>query len=447
VAYITFLLLLQHSQPTISDLEQQIMDLEDRLEQLEARDPSIYIDDYISGSMTLADAMYVIQSTAGLCDLGCTVRLSPKTYVISNEITICRQVRLVGAGGYGPAAATLIESDGPVAIRVAFQDTCSQRGLGRDGRATTIEHIGFRNKRPAGQAAAGIMVEARTSIEHVWLRDYTHGIRVDAGVARTGGIDAGGIEVGGATNANISSIYAVRVDSSHHAGLYIDGPDANGVTILASDFNSNCRSRHVYDSIYGPCANVVEMSFLGNTYVGTHLATTNGAGIQLRTEGDANSRNSFVGTYMEGFSGNLGPNDTAFGGIGNWTGGGIEITDGVISSFCTRDDSGLGEMCVGERASGQLVQFRGLQSPFNFSRALRFGAAVNNSGEPWWLLQAQNWPGYRVGALHADTLEWDQESEAYLPECPAQGAAALSPEVGVLTSTTSFSGFVLCGFE
>lgn len=122
---------------------------------------------------------------------------------------------------------------------------------------TVIEGLYITSAGGTDRSKAGIWIRARCAIRACFVSNFPgNGIQVIAG-AGTGGATEG--------NANVFYIESCHSSSNRGHGFYTDGADANAGTIINLDCSSN-----------GRCG-IFDSSFLGNVYVGCHVAT-NGLG-------------------------------------------------------------------------------------------------------------------------------------------------------------------------
>lgn len=368
-----------------STIDAQIAELQARVATLEAAPTSssaslppgwVRADDYITKDTDLADAVEAIQrspecgpiSGDGQDRTGCRILIGRGIYE-TKTINLCRQVTLEGVSGRGPGAATRLVTQGQTAIHVRPHAWCVANGyqVGAlaswvDGSWSEIRALSLLDAAPpaAPPYSAGVHVEAHAHLEALSVRRFVQGVRISADVNRAETGTTTGFPYGPVTNANLTTVERVSVQGTQHAGVFFDGGDSNAGYSLGLSVDTACQSQAHIDAI-GPCAAVLESSFLGNTHVAPHVAHT-GNGRNHYLSDDTNARNVWVGAYGE--SGNLGfvsANDVVVGGLAWWDpeGPGLRIREASLTGFCAIDDrpdrNPLGQRaCFGRRAGAAM---------------------------------------------------------------------------------------------
>lgn len=371
------LVLLLLSQAPGAEIDAQIAELQARVAALEAVQPALLADDYVPDGGDLADALDAIQALPECGPLpddaiqrqsvGCRVRLGRGVYPMTRTATLCRGLMIEGVSGWGPNAATKIEVSGHTAFRVGAPDLCESVGYppevgGRraSGQYARLSDLAIVDTASVGAPvySAAIHMEARAAVDRVFISGFTQGVRISADVLRTE-TSTEAFGAGSNTNANLARLTDVTVYSSRHAGVFLDGGDANAGYLLGVDSSGNCLAAEAFSDL-GPCANVVDSSFLGNTHLASHSAvatSTSGQEYFLYLSDNVNSRNVWVGTYGEsGHASSASRRDLVLGGIGTWGGEGMIVQDDEISGFCSR--VGDAEACMGARAGTGLIAFQ-----------------------------------------------------------------------------------------
>lgn len=370
--------------------------------------PGIYhADRWIPDGGDLADAIHAIQLDEGCAGrgpqgkTGCKVVI-PRGVYRTKTIHICRGLIIEGVGGRGWGAATVIETDGETGIRVEGHHYCAEAGFGEPGPATGWSADGSWSRISdlalddvAGPArdriiySAGVHLEARAAVRDVWIRGFTQGVRVSADVTRTETSTVGWRRRPN-TNANLVKLQDVFVSGARHAGLYFDGGDANAGYTLGIDASGACADGTRYAAAgFGPCASILDSSFLGNTHLATHTAVTLDAdGYQHHqhlSEGPS-GRNVWVGSYAE--QGN-GPSeatqgDVVLGGIATFGGDTALIAqDRVINGFCSARGVDGGRACLGTTAGTGAVAFESNDPGWGAQHTLRLKAGVVQDQRVW----------------------------------------------------------------
>lgn len=178
----------------------------------------------------------------------------------------------------------------------------------------------------------GVLSRARTSLEHVTIEGFTNNWRIDAP---------------GIGNANTCEAFDFTSKGSGHAGLYVanNGDSNAGLFALVRVLTAGEHASKFPD--LGPCAGIVDRSFLGNTWIATQVATT-GEYIEGKRvaypayifRGD-DQHSITIGAYSE--KGQL-ASEISFGSIvaggagGTWSGDGLRISGAYLSSLVLIND-------------------------------------------------------------------------------------------------------------
>lgn len=284
--------------------------------------------------------------------MGCVITVAPGTYELRRSIQVCRPHVIRGAGGGAFSPATHVYTpDGMTAFRFApFAECKKQKAPGAAGAELT--HLALEAYANTSTTPFyGLSLGEKVIVEHVWVRRYTQGIRINAGARRKGDE---------ASNANAWWLADVWVDQSAHSGIHLDGPDTNAGLALRPVVTSNCRDAARFQKQLGPCANLYSGDFLGSTFIAGQTASAR----DLRTGetypgyvlGDsANSRSVCVGCYAEGDQrpSTLAKNANAFGGLATWSGAGWFIGPqiGGLSLLNDRDPKNQVRLNLGNLAA------------------------------------------------------------------------------------------------
>lgn len=203
---------------------------------------------------------------------GCHVKLACDfTYRFTSTLDVCRPIRFEGCDG-GAAVPTsrfsFAQSD-PTGIKT-FQ-TCPRSGVIGDGSGASFEYLGIlaATAPQSGDTGAGIQMDRRAYVSHVVIDSFMDGIRIDSGTG---------------TNANAFGIEHTRLTNAGRFGLYVRGADTNAGNIVGLSVEQACSQAGAWTqgspaaSTSYVCAGIYDNSFLGNTYVGSHVASIENTG-------------------------------------------------------------------------------------------------------------------------------------------------------------------------
>jgi hypothetical protein len=198
---------------------------------------------------------------SGFLVLGPSIYFPYGNYFMGQTIDLKKTVHLYGDAKFASTtSATLTFAANTTGIIVNRSNTInggidSPETTGADD--TVVEGLYIKSSGGTDRTKAGIWIRARCCIRACFVKDFPgNGIQVIAGAG------AGGANEG---NANVFYIENVHCAENKNHGFYADGADANAGTIVNLDCNSN-----------GRCG-IFDSSFLGNAYIGCHVAT-NGLG-------------------------------------------------------------------------------------------------------------------------------------------------------------------------
>lgn len=179
--------------------------------------------------------------------VGQAIPFSSGTCRISDPLVIGKPTEIYGAG----MNRTRIEAP---------------RGFaGGPARLTVSDVTIWRADRPTETSTRAIGINASGGLEltNVGIEGFTVGAYVYADSDSFG------------TNSNGWRMRNIRVMGSAHAGIIIRGRDANGGLGEAIRAQTNCERSTRWEKDFGPCAGIVDRSFLGNTWIAP-LMSTNG---------------------------------------------------------------------------------------------------------------------------------------------------------------------------
>ncbi len=223
---------------------------------------------------------------------GPSIYFPPGLYNVSAGIELKKRVTLWGDGSgmaYGDAAILKWTND-TYGILISSNASSGQFAVdaagyagGVGGSASVIKGLALvRSVYGTNLNGHAIHMRTRALIENVYIEAFSgDGIRIYASVG------GGGAEEG---NANNWAIRGGRVNDCGGNGLFVYGGDANAGTCIGLDCSHNGLGA---TGGWG----ILESSFLGNSYVGTHTSANVSGGYKTT---NANSRNTFYGAYDEG---------------------------------------------------------------------------------------------------------------------------------------------------
>lgn len=286
---------------------------------------------------------------------GCSIHIPAGEYELDEPIVLCRTHRIYGDGGGQVGARTVINvAPETTGIRVAYADECANamttprrdpanpnnppNNLPGNGSLSEIRDLALVSAGCGGSCSGGffygVQLQSRARLENVFVNGFTHGVHISADVNRTPFSTATTPGDEARSNANLWSLEAVHALDSAHAGVYVDGGDTNVGLGVRVNSASNCRSPAAGIVEWGDCANIIDSSFLGSTWIATHTSavpTTAGTHAGYIAEGPS-QRSLFLGAYAEGnqLVSSLSQNSIAMSGLSSWdkTTAGLRL-DGV----------------------------------------------------------------------------------------------------------------------
>ena len=248
---------------------------------------------------------------------GCRFEVPRGLFRLTRPLELCRRHIIEGRGNSLRGPQTVIQATG-TAVHMRGSGFCSGANLGNGG-GTRLAHLALYGPvERTGPPTYGVFMERTGYIDHVEIRGFTVGVRIDADVTREP-----------PSNSNIFRLHGVDVNGSAFAAIWSSGGDSNAGMISASSFASSCVHGTAFSAQFGvPCANVIDRSFLGNTYVGIHTATARDRDTTERFPGfdftGLSQRNVCLGCYAESdqLTNIVSVNSNAIGGLSGWTGDG-----------------------------------------------------------------------------------------------------------------------------
>lgn len=302
--------------------------------------------------------------------VGCIIHIPAGTYRLGRTITLCRQHRVVGMGGGGWGARTVLRASG-TAFRL-LRDECTGRGKG--AAWSELEDFAIMVASTSTTVPSyGVDSESRFTGRNLWIKGPTVGIRVEASQTSGG-------------NANTWRLDGVLVESTDHAGILIRGADSNAGLALGPSVVSACQHASRWESTLGPCAGIVDRSFLGDTWIAAHTNNAGEGTVATRRPGyrfgEDSQRSVCVGCYSESNQAPsvMGRYSNVLSGMADWSGGrgdlGQRIVGPYISSLIarnTKDSANIVEVRMGAiAASGTFLELR--SDAIDAARPLRWKA-------------------------------------------------------------------------
>lgn len=309
---------------------------------------ALNIDSYIQSEDagdTLKAFKRLLQSPE--CASGCRIELGCKEYSFTDTLRLCKSIVLTGCG---ERVTSLRFPTGKTGIELGY-GTCTESSLGEGSPGSILE--GFRvlstgagrEAKPTSESPSDfVMIDVKTgtvTLRNIRTEGGRHGIRIDAAVTRTG------------LNQSIANHW--RMDqvtsmNTQHAPIFIDGADSNAGTGTSVSASNGCRYASTYKALafanpgaFSPqlqqCAGIYDSSFLGNTWVGSHVA---GISDDIEVQSypgylsqGSNQHTTFIGSYTERNSGCgiISTRSSSLGGIGCMSGTGLIFNDTYASNL------------------------------------------------------------------------------------------------------------------
>lgn len=309
--------------------------------------------------------------------VGCKLELPAGDYRWSDTPTLCRGHEVYGQGGDRDYARTILHTDVGVGCFVLESyGYCDADGpVNGWARTDGAELRGFACFGTVSSTyTVGILSRSSAHIKDVTVRRYTQGIVISAGTGRTP-----------KSNANLWSLEDVHTWNIEHAGIFVDGEDANAGVALRVDANDTCRDSS-WEGLLGGCHAIDDSSFLGNSWYGVHVEASGGG--SFRVGDSANSRAVALAPYIESpGTGLVTKNAQVFGSIGGtWLGQGLV--------FLNRRPNGLEFMNSQEAGNPVTLRVGDLAAPGSAWDATALGVS---GGAALRLKARPQYPGGRWG--------------------------------------------------
>lgn len=229
-------------------------------------------DDYaklrkLLDKITIEDTIWYVASPK--------IVFAPKTYYIGQTLELKQTVHLQGSMGHYPnkiLASTLLFPEDITGIVVNRYNTDETGEVTATTASdwSTIQGLSIRGSGGTDKTRPGILMRSRAAILSCYVSDFSgNGISIIAG-AGVGGAGEG--------NANLWFVQSVNCSGNGGWGFFVNGADTNAGIAIALDCTRNGRGG-IWDS-----------SFLGNTYIATHVATNGVAS----SGGNSSIQSSFV---------------------------------------------------------------------------------------------------------------------------------------------------------
>jgi len=259
------------------------------------------------------------------CGASCTIKVGHGTYPLKSTVKLCRAVRIEGCGSGSAIShcSRFAPVAGITAFKFAFDEECDEVMPGGTGYEATLTNIGIvapnQQLGSSSQNTSAILMEAPGTVDHVNIRGtFTHGVEISADATRScpnGGCGDGQWHSG----ANLWHLSDVNVFYTNAEGIYVHGGDTNAGLAERVSVVHFCRN----PADPTTCAGIKDDSFLGNTWIAPHVATSPTPGVDAYSCGNINARSVFIGAYAEedlGISA-LCKNGVRVGGKSAWSGG------------------------------------------------------------------------------------------------------------------------------
>lgn len=278
------------------------------------------------------------------CVSGCKIDLGCKQYVFSKTLLLCKPVKLEGCG---QNLTTLRFPSNQTGIIIGYGQCVASLGIGSVANGSSLEGFTVTTTSPevlptlSSKPASMIEMKASAMIKDVKTIGGLHGIKISAAVTRLGEEKS---------NANHWRLEYVSAYRAQHAGIYVDGADSNAGNATGVSVVNSCKyAKRIRDLVgkegsiwtedYSDCGGVYDSSFLGNTWIGSHVAgirdiETNQPEKSYIAKGD-NQRVVFIGSYAEQDSacGIISTRSFAQGGIACWGGRGLYYNVNSVSNL------------------------------------------------------------------------------------------------------------------
>lgn len=194
-------------------------------------------------------------------------------YRLNTTVDLRRVVRFFGQGGFNSSESARL-TFGPdttgICINRNNTDVNGAISLTTQADETGIHGLRIASAGGTDRTKHGIVLRARGFVFNTFVQSFPgDGVHIQASAGLGGAIEG---------NANSWMLMNVIVEGNRNNGLYVNGDDANAGTAINVDARSNGR--------YG----IWDSSFLGNTYIGCHVATN---GVAL-VNGNSSIQSSFV---------------------------------------------------------------------------------------------------------------------------------------------------------
>jgi hypothetical protein len=315
---------------------------------------------------------------------GCTIELGPGVYPLAKTVNVCWPLSLRGQGVSFAGQGSRVT----ISRQTAFQtwtkaEKCPFTGAAAAGGFLEIEHLSILQTAVSAPAPGevpyhGVATHGRVLLVDLFIQGFVHGIDMTCSAPTA--------------NCNTSRIFAVDIQDSGHAGVYIQGDNASASTLLSVRADKNCAYAASWNAQYiAPlcskvatipnaacsdttlqCAGVMDDSFLGNVHVGHELASEKQLSPVVYYPGlvlqGAVQDSTAVGVYVEG-------------AIRNWADGHALVLGG------TNGFAGAAGQWHGNWTPGFTIAAGGIKMDFGFTTNMNGVAyALGNAataGRPW----------------------------------------------------------------
>ncbi len=283
------------------------------------------------------------------CASGCRIELGCKNYVLQETLKLCKPVVMQGCGErltsiYGPVGKTgiVVGYNGGTGLG---QCTATE-GNGAAGSILEGFSVIVSSSAPITQdnpkAFVGIDIKTGTvTLRNIRTQGGLHGVRLSASVTRPGDERS---------NGNHWRMDMVAANNTYHAPIFIKGPDSNAGVGTAISGVTGCKAAakikafveadgSTWDPVLADCAGIMDASFLGNTWIGSHVSTIYDWEAQRFEKAylatGSNQHVVFIGSYAEQSTScaQISARSISMGGISCFGGAGLTFNDRAVSNI------------------------------------------------------------------------------------------------------------------
>jgi hypothetical protein len=287
---------------------------------------------------------------------GCVFLLPEGKFRLKGTVELCRMHVIRGDSFWNGNAATQITAYQSPAFWMHGYAYCqntqnSPRGQGGRSHIVGLEIDGLQST-DGSVPVLGIKMEDQGVLENVKVTNFVIGIKIAADTT---------VSPPARANANQWRLTNVSSESNRFAGIFVEGYDVNAGLALGVTANGNCDDKSTAGTMtaghggnywkdqaidgrpaLGYCAGIIDKSYLGNTWVGTHVQDSIDTSTTPPTlfegyhfDGGYYQSSVCLGCYSEtGQRTNyMQSGANIFGGYSNWYGPGFWLHSNVVSSL------------------------------------------------------------------------------------------------------------------